>query len=250
MLTHGSLFAGIGGFDLGFERAGITTVWQVEIDDYCRKVLARHFPNAQRFIDIRECGKNNLPWVDILSGGFPCQDISNAGKRVGIDGERSRLWSEYARIICELRPRYVVVENVAALLTRGMGRVLGDLAAAGFDCEWDCVPLGAFGAHFLRDRVFIVASRSMPIGQRSQGSRPRPTGAWSEQQFEGLLRDQLQLAVPAGRFGRVSVGVPHRMDRLWGLGDAVSPYQTEWIGRRIVEAEQVLMTPGDRPGLA
>lgn len=78
MLTHGSLFAGIGGFDLGFERAGIRTVWQVEIDAYCRRVLEKHFPRAQRFTDIRECGAHNLPAVDILSGGFPCQDISNA----------------------------------------------------------------------------------------------------------------------------------------------------------------------------
>jgi len=154
-----------------------------------------------------------------------------------MDGERSGgTWREMYRVILEMEPRIVIVENVAALLGRGMGRVLGDLAAAGFDCEWDCLPLGAFGAHFLRDRVFIIASRSMPSSLRSQRSRPQPTGAWGEQQFEGLLRDQLQLALPAGRIGRISVGVPSRMDKLWGLGDAVSPAQTEWIGRRIIEA--------------
>ena len=113
-------FSGIGGFDLGFERAGIETIWQVEIDEYCRKVLARHFPHAQRFSDIRECGAHNLTPVDVLSGGFPCQDISVAGKGAGIEGERSGLWTEYARIIGELRPRYVIVENVAALLGRGI----------------------------------------------------------------------------------------------------------------------------------
>lgn len=156
-LTHGSLFSGIGGFDLGFERAGIKTIWQVEIDGYCRRVLARHFPDAQRFSDIRECGGRNLPTVDILSGGFPCQDISNAGKRAGIDGERSGLWSEYARIIRELRPRYVVVENVAALLGRGMERVLGDLAACGYDAEWQSIRARDVGAPHQRERIWIVA---------------------------------------------------------------------------------------------
>src|ERR1700678_1941479 len=116
-LTHGSLFSGIGGFDLGFERAGIKNVWQVEIDPYCQRVLAKQFPDAERFDDVRTVGRHNLKPVDIISGGFPCQDISTAGKRAGIaEGTRSGLWSEYARIIGELRPRFVVVENVAALL--------------------------------------------------------------------------------------------------------------------------------------
>jgi site-specific DNA-cytosine methylase len=162
-LRHGSLFTGIGGFDLGFERAGIKTVWQVEIDGYCRKVLARHFPDAERFGDIRECGARNLGRVDVLSGGFPCQDISNAGKRAGIDGERSGLWSEYARIIRELRPRYVVVENVAALLGRGMERVLGDLAACGYDAEWQSIRASDVGAPHRRERIWIVA---YPFGGR------------------------------------------------------------------------------------
>jgi DNA (cytosine-5)-methyltransferase 1 len=235
-LTHGSLFAGIGGFDLGFERAGIKTVWQVEIDEYCRKVLAKHFPTAERYGDIRECGSHNLAPVDIISGGFPCQDISNAGKRTGIDGERSGLWSEYARIIRELRPRYVVVENVAALLHRGMERVLGDLAASGYDAEWDCLSAGVFGAHFLRDRVFIVATHTKSGSCRLQGERPKPIGTWSEQQFARLLHDHLEHAVPAGKRGRISDGIPKRVDRLKGLGNAVIPQITEWIGRRIDEA--------------
>src|SRR5271155_2340326 len=92
MLSHGSLFTGLGGFDLGFERAGIHTLWQVELNDYCRRILARRWPDTLRFTDITQCGAHNLPRIDILSGGFPCQDISSAGLGVGIHGSRSGLW--------------------------------------------------------------------------------------------------------------------------------------------------------------
>jgi DNA (cytosine-5)-methyltransferase 1 len=101
----GSLFAGIGGFDLGFERAGMRVSWQVEQDAYCRAVLARHFPDAARYEDVREVGIDNLDPVDLICGGFPCQDLSSAGRGAGIDGARSGLWSEFARIVRELRPR-------------------------------------------------------------------------------------------------------------------------------------------------
>ena len=101
-MRFGSLFAGIGGMDLGLERAGMECAWQVEIDPYCQKVLAKHWPDVQRFGDIKDCGAHNLEPVDLICGGFPCQDISLAGKGAGIEGERSGLWSEYHRIICEL----------------------------------------------------------------------------------------------------------------------------------------------------
>jgi site-specific DNA-cytosine methylase len=161
----GSLFSGIGGFDLGFERAGMRVSWQVELDPYCRAVLARHFPDAARFDDVREVGARNLAPVDLLCGGFPCQDLSPAGKGAGLDGARSGLWAEFARIVRELRPRYVVVENVPALLTgKGkrwdrapVGRVLGDLAEAGYDAEWACLSAREFGAPHLRKRIWIVA---------------------------------------------------------------------------------------------
>ena len=120
-MNVGSLFAGIGGFDLGFERAGMRVAWQVELDPYCRAVLARHFPDAARFEDVCEVGARNLAPVDLICGGFPCQDLSPAGRGAGIDGARSGLWAEFARIVRELRPRYVVVENVPALLT-GKGK--------------------------------------------------------------------------------------------------------------------------------
>jgi DNA (cytosine-5)-methyltransferase 1 len=154
----GSLFAGIGGFDLGFERAGFKTVWQVEKNAYCRRVLRRHFPDADRRVtDVRFAGARNLLPVDVICGGFPCQDISNAGLRAGIDGERSGLWREMHRIISELRPRFVIVENVAALLGRGMGRVLGDLSEIGYDAEWQVISAADVGAPHLRERIWIVA---------------------------------------------------------------------------------------------
>lgn len=173
-MNVGSLFAGIGGFDLGLERAGMRVSWQVEQDPYCRAVLARHFPEAVRFEDVREVGGQNLAPVDLVCGGFPCQDLSPAGKGAGLDGARSGLWSEFARIVCELRPRYVVVENVPALLTgKGkrwdrapVGRVLGDLAEAGYDAEWACLSAREFGAPHLRKRVWIVA---YPAGRCEEG---------------------------------------------------------------------------------
>src|SRR5579864_8029404 len=114
MLTHGSLFSGIGGFDLGFARAGIQTLWQVERDEYARRVLERHFPEAQRHEDIRRVGPDDLCAVEALTGGFPCQDVSGAGKRRGIvGGTRSSLWREILRVADFLRPRYIVLENVA-----------------------------------------------------------------------------------------------------------------------------------------
>jgi DNA (cytosine-5)-methyltransferase 1 len=155
--TLGSLFAGIGGIDLGFERAGFKTAWQVEIDPYCRKVLAKHFPDAERFEDVREVGAHNLCPVEVIAGGFPCQDISNAGRQAGITGERSGLWKEYARIIGELRPHFVLVENVAALLGRGIDVVCGDLAEIGYDAEWKIISAADVGAPHLRERVWLLA---------------------------------------------------------------------------------------------
>ncbi len=153
----GSLFSGVGGLELGIERAGVGhTVWQVEIDPFCREVLAKHWPDVERFEDVTEF--EGRP-ADLICGGFPCQDISSAGKRAGIDGERSTLWREFARVIGLVLPRFVVVENVAALLTRGMGAVLGDLATLGYDAIWDCVPAQAVGAPHRRDRIFVVAWR-------------------------------------------------------------------------------------------
>lgn len=206
-MNVGSLFTGIGGFDLGLERAGMRVLWQAESDEFCRRVLARHWPGVPCYPDVRDlvadtsrdaatriqaaAGTNGqrawmadqpsgtrrvpvpVPHVDVLCGGFPCQDISVAGRGAGIDGARSGLWAEYARLVGELRPAYVIVENVPALLARGLGRVLGDLAACGYDAEWDCLPASAFGAPHRRDRIWIVA---YPGGERLREQSAGLTG--------------------------------------------------------------------------
>jgi DNA (cytosine-5)-methyltransferase 1 len=138
MLTFGSLFAGIGGFDLGLERAGLVCQWQVEIDPFCRKVLEKHWPQVKRYDDVRTVGAGTLEAVDLVCGGFPCQPHSLAGRRQGSADERD-LWPEFARVIRELGPRWVLAENVPGLLSIDAGRVFGnilqDLAACGYDTE-------------------------------------------------------------------------------------------------------------------
>ncbi len=155
------LFSGIGGFSLGLERAGFRTVAFCEIEPYPRAVLAKHWPGVPIYDDVRTLSADTLRRdgiaVDAICGGFPCQDLSFAGKRAGIEGARSGLWSEYARIIGEIRPRVAIMENVPGLLSAGHGRVLGDLVALGYDAWWDCIPASALCAPHRRDRVWIVA---------------------------------------------------------------------------------------------
>jgi DNA (cytosine-5)-methyltransferase 1 len=136
-LTFGSLFAGIGGFDLGFERAGMECAWQVEIDPDAQRVLRRHWPDAKLLPDVTKAGRKNLPKVDVICGGFPCQDLSVAGKRAGIKGKRSGLFYHMARITRELKPAVLVWENVPGLLSSERGRcfleVLAEMDRIGLD---------------------------------------------------------------------------------------------------------------------
>ena len=156
-MKHGSLFSGIGGIDLGFEMAGIETVWNCEIDEWCRDLLKKRFPGATQYDNVENIGKHNLEPVDIISGGFPCQDISVAGKGEGLDGKRSGLWFEMHRIISELRPRFALIENVQLLTKRGGTRVLSDLAEIGYDAEWQIISAASVGARHLRKRLWIIA---------------------------------------------------------------------------------------------
>lgn len=169
------LFSGIGGFELGFRRAGFTIAGVCEIEPYACRVLEKHFPEARLYEDVKELTGERLradgirPFV--VTGGFPCQDISLAGKGAGLGGERSGLWFEMHRVIAETRPRWVVAENVAALRSRGLDQVLGSLAAIGYDAEWHCIPASAVGAPHRRDRVWIVA---YPNSGGFAGPRIRP----------------------------------------------------------------------------
>lgn len=233
------LFSGIGGFSLGLERAGMRTVAFCEIEPYCRAVLRKHWPHVPCYDDIRTLTAERLAddgiAVDVICGGFPCQDISVAGKGAGLAGARSGLWREYARLVGEIRPRFVIVENVSALLSRGLGEVLGDLAALGYDAEWDCIPASAVGALHRRDRLWIIAYPDAD-SVRPQRLRPAAVGTWSEQQFARLVQDQIRISVPAGRLRSLVDGVPGRLGQLRGYGNAVVPQIPELIGCAIMQA--------------
>jgi len=167
-LAVGSLFAGIGGFDLAARWLGWRTLWYSEIDPYASAVMKKRFPDAVNHGDVTQLRGSHVARVDVLCGGFPCQDISLAGKGAGIEGSRSGLWTHYARIIDEVRPSWVVIENVSALRSRGLDRVLGSLAALGYDAEWHCIPAAYVGAPHRRDRIWIVAHPNADES-RSQG---------------------------------------------------------------------------------
>ena len=314
--TFGSLFAGIGGIDLGLERAGWECRFQVEWDPFCQRVLAKHWPDVPRYGDIHDVhgplahadstprypegpasqtllgpatferlGRRGsgwdcpecLPRVDLLAGGFPCQPFSVAGRQRGMEDDRW-LWPEFARAIRELRPRYVLVENVPGLLVGGgMGAVLGDLAELGFDASWESIPAAAVGAPHLRYRVWIMAydarfgrrrsrertvdggpsgrgivglgedaqpfSLAHAIGQRGRGRddyREHATDADPPGEGVGPAGYGKWWAVEPD-VGRVAHGLPARVDRLRALGNAVVPQVVEWIGRQILEAEALDM---------
>jgi len=190
------LFSGIGGFSLGLERTGgFETVAFCEIEPFPRAVLKKHWPDVPRFHDVKRLRGRKDAFIgystdiaelfvrlagpiDVICGGFPCQDISLAGKGAGLAGERSGLWSEYHRLIKEVQPRYAIIENVSALRSRGLDQVLGSLAAVGYDAEWHCIPASAVGAPHQRDRIWVVAypnERGLPeqgvCSQQSGGTK-------------------------------------------------------------------------------
>lgn len=154
------LFSGIGGFSLGLERAGMETVAFCEFDSHARKVIKKHWPNTPIHEDVRLLdGKEYKGSVDVVCGGFPCQDISIAGKNAGIRGEQSGLWEEFKKTIKDARPKYAIIENVSALLSRGLNVVLSDLAEIGYDATWTTLDTKYFGLPQRRRRVYILAVR-------------------------------------------------------------------------------------------
>jgi len=277
-----ALFAGIHGIGLGlkraFERRGLPfrTVCYVEWDDYCIEVLKARMRDGQ-LDDAPIWGDittfNGRPWagcVDIVTGGFPCQDLSFAGKGAGLEGERSGLFFELMRVVRDVRPGIVLLENVPALLVRGFGRVAAEMAASGYDLQWDCLPAAAVGAPHRRDRVFILAHAA---GIRCQRSAEKPGSIRTSKEdgrlpeFEGRSSDVADAAehggkrsgvarairagiFVSGRMGRnyrenrwaaepdvdrVADGVPARVDRLRALGNAVVPQVAEYVGERLIE---------------
>ena len=236
-----SLFAGIGGLELGLERAGMTTVGQVEIDPYCRLVLARHWPEVPRHDDVRTTAEwwaaEPRPRVDVVCGGFPCQPFSTAGLRNGTNDERWG-WPWMAAVIRSVRPRYVLVENVAALVRDrdAFGWVLGDLADLGFDAEWAVLPASDFGAPHRRERVYLLAHPAIS-DEPHQGPAESAAPSWHEPRGGGLSPDRRARWIPEPAVDRVAHGVPSAVVRnpLHALGNAVVPQVSEHIGRLIVE---------------
>ncbi len=288
-LTVLDTFAGIGGFSLGLEATGhFETVAFCEIEAYPAGILADHWPEVYIHDDIRTLGytregEETDDWmlydmeldheiirgpIDVICGGFPCQDISAAGNQAGIEGERSGLWGELARLVGEVRPRYAVLENVTALLAgdrgRWFGRVLGDLAALGYRVEWHCLQAASVGAPHRRDRVWILAypeeltersglRESRPPGERRgrPGDGGRPMSDTLGERLEGLLEARTTPGTTNGSgdgdhpgwwtiepdVGRVGHGIPSRVDRLKCLGNAIVPQIAELIGQAIAERE-------------
>jgi DNA (cytosine-5)-methyltransferase 1 len=229
-LSIGSLFSGIGGLELGLERAGLGPVlWQCELDPFCRRVLAKHWPDVTRFEDVTQ--PRRWPHVDLVCGGFPCQDVSSAGKRRGIGGQRSGLWWYFAEVVRQVAPRFVVVENVASGTKRWLPHVRHALHLLGYGTRAVAVSAADVGAPHLRRRVFVVGDShahrepACAVNAEAPGMRPAT----------GPLRDGW---VPAPERLRMDDGLSSGLDRLRALGNAVVPQCAEVVGRMIQE-----MTP-------
>lgn len=240
------LFSGIGGFSIGFERAGMSTVAFCEVDKYAIKVLKKNWPNVPIYGDVRELTKKVLDddgiSVDVICGGFPCQDISNSGRQEGITAERSGLWSEFARLIGEIRPRYSIMENVTALLSgdngRWFGKLLGDLAEIGYDAEWHCIPASQLGANHHRDRTWIIAyPSSKGLQGRSEIIDTGIKGAIINELAARRFCDFEPLGSIEPTLCRGSNGVSNRSHRIKCLGNAVVPQIPEVIARALMSLQ-------------
>lgn len=270
------IFSGIGGFSLGLERAGMETVAFCEIEEFPRRVLKKHWPDIPIYEDVRELTSERLrsdgiTRIEVISGGFPCQDISLAGNQAGIgEGTRSGLWSECARLLGDIRPKYAIFENVTALLSGNNGRwfeqVLWDISKVGYDAEWHCIPATYVGAPHQRDRVWIICNSnsnesgfveykqrpdwpsegmektySNSYGERIEREwRKSLLGVGSFSWWEGVrgieeLRNRPDIPEPTVR--RINDGVSFGVDRLNAIGNAVVPQIPELIGRAIMEYE-------------
>lgn len=231
------LFSGIGGFSLGLERTGgFETIAFCDVDQACHKVLNKHWKNIPIFDDVKTLTKEKInETVDVICGGFPCQDISLAGKGKGIEGERSGLWFEFHRLIKETKPKFIIAENVAALRSRGLEQVLHSLNEIGYCAEWHCIPASFVGAFHRRDRIWIVA---YPYSEHVEGSMPKPILGQSALQRiynDGKITPFRRLSsIREPRLHRTFNGLPGQVDRLKQLGNAVVPQIPELIGQAIL----------------
>lgn len=240
------LFSGIGGFSLGLERAGMETVAFCEVCQDAKNVLRKHWPDTPIFDDVRLLNaatikRAGIERVDVIAGGFPCQDISVAGKQAGLTGERSGLWGEYARIIGEINPRYVIIENVAALRSNGIGAVLSDLWALGYDAEWHVIPASCVGLPHQRERLWIVAYpsgeglqkpilESLPDAFRATPEKPRFSDNWLSKRVARWARSE-PVQVGDGVSGRLASCAVRQ------YGNAVVPQIPQVIGQAIMALE-------------
>ncbi len=258
----GSLFSGIGGLELGLEMAGLgSTSWQVEQNEFCRNVLAKHWPKVKRIEDVKEAGKHNLEPVDLICGGFPCQDISSAGKGAGLSGKRSGLWFEFARIVEEMRPQWVIVENVASAASRWVDPVRADLERLSYETLPIPITAEDVGAPHRRGRVFLIAySKRVQLREQPRGSggqdREEKTfssdlsetrGASCHANSQGKsacttneemgVMSSVQKSAPSWpsppSICRVDDGLPQRLDRNRSLGNSVVPQCAEVVGHII-----------------
>lgn len=240
-LTVGSLFSGIGGLELGLERTGgFKTIWNCEIEPYPSEVLKRHWPNVPNLGDITKVNWDAIERPDVICGGFPCQDISIAGKGKGIvEGKRSGLWVEFRLALCVLQPKYALVENVPMLARRGLDVVLADIASFGYDAEWQIISASSVGAPHKRERMFIIAHANDKGEYRSPGKTP----GWGRMQTEPVYPFIQPCDLYRGKrvveplVCREDYGLSRGMDRIKALGNAVVPACAEIAGRRILEID-------------
>lgn len=290
------LFSGIGGFSLGLERAGMKTVAFCEMDEHCHKVLRKNWPEVPIVNDVKKlnlktieaiqleaerCARSShelsspprFKNIDLICGGFPCQDISVAGKKEGLKGERSGLWKEFKRLIKEIEPRYAVIENVANLRANGLKEVITDLWKIGYDCEWHIISARSIGAPHLRERIWIIAypsSKSLEGQRITSRVREKPSSTNGNNDNEGQLHlahgHDFRLWKPFAseeeaqrRWTETASSISHwkedqsivcgvddgisrgmdraRKQRIKQLGNAVLPQIPELIGKAIMEFE-------------
>ena len=240
-LTVGSLFSGIGGLDLGLERAGMRVIWQSEIDPYACKVLGKHWPEVVNHGNIKEINWDEIKRPDVICGGYPCQPFSTAGKRRGEEDPR-HLWPWVREAISRLRPRYAILENVRGHLSLGGLSVIGELASIGYDAEWQIVSAASMGAPHKRDRLVIVAypqrKRDGEHGFADDIAKAGGLRVFDAGRKERYERGQWWQAQPD--MVRVAYGVPNRVDRLRGLGNAVVPQVAQFIGELVISHANAL----------